>query len=144
MKRFQMTAAVFLLLVEDNKVLLSKRKNTGYMDEYYSLVAGHLDGGETVKEGMIREANEEINILIKEEDLDVSLVMHRFSDDERIDFFLTTKKYDNTIINNEPDKCNRLDWFDLVKLPENLVPNVRKAIANYLNGVAFDEFDVRD
>ncbi|XMB86751.1 NUDIX domain-containing protein [Mycoplasmatota bacterium WC44] len=144
MERFKLTPAVFLLLIREGCVLLLKRKNTGYMDGFYSLVAGHLDGNETVKAGMIREAKEEANILIKEDDLDVSLVMHRFSSDERIDFFLTAKDYEGVLKNNEPDKCEKLEWFELDELPNNIVPNVKKAIENYLKGLTFDEFDDRN
>jgi len=144
MERFKLTPAVFLLLIENKKILLLKRKNTGYMDGYYSLVAGHLDGDETVKAGMIREAFEEANIIIEEKDLEVSLVMHRFSSDERVDFFLTVKSYCGELKNNEPEKCEKLEWFKLDELPTNIVPNVREAIENYLNCITFAEFDDRE
>lgn len=143
MKRFQVTPAVFLLLEENGKVLLLLRKGTGYMDGYYSLVAGHMDGDETVKEAMIRESLEEANIIIKEDEIDVSLVMHRFSSDERIDFFVTASKYEGRITNKEPDKCEHLKWFDVDDLPTNIVPNVKYAIEAYYKGESFVEFDDR-
>ena len=43
---FLAPVAVHLLLVKDDRVLLLKRYNTGYEDGNYSVVAGHIDGGE--------------------------------------------------------------------------------------------------
>ena len=44
------------------------------------------------------------------------------------------------IVNAEPDKCDDPRWVDFDSLPENTIPYVRRAIANHLNGVTFDEF----
>jgi 8-oxo-dGTP pyrophosphatase MutT (NUDIX family) len=142
--RFQVTPAVFLMLIENNKVLMLLRKGTGYMDGYYSLVAGHMDGDETVKGAMVREALEEANIVVDENEIDVALVMHRFSSDERVDFFITVNNYSGTITNMEPCKCEKLEWFDLEELPVNVVPNVRHAIDMVRNKVTFTEFDDRE
>ncbi|HRO64782.1 MAG TPA: NUDIX domain-containing protein [Candidatus Dojkabacteria bacterium] len=82
--------AVHLLLIKDDKVLLSRRFNTGYHDGDYSVPAGHVDEGETATQSMVREAMEEIGIKILLQDLKYSTVMHRYSDDksERILFQL--------------------------------------------------------
>lgn len=42
-ERFKMHTTVALLLIKNNKVLLMKRCNTGYMDGYYGMVSGHLE-----------------------------------------------------------------------------------------------------
>ena len=85
--RFKLPVAVHLLLIREGQVLLLRRFNTGYEDGNYSVVAGHLDGGEEVKEAMAREAREEAGIEIAPADLQVVGVMHRLSNDERVDFF---------------------------------------------------------
>ena len=56
--------SVYLILQNQNKVLLSKRKNTGWFDGYYSLIAGHLHPKESASTAIIREAKEEIGIFL--------------------------------------------------------------------------------
>ena len=133
-------SAVHLFFIEDVKILLLRRYNTGYEDGNYSVVAGHLNGGEKVTAAAVREAREEVGIVIREKDIEIVQVMHRLSDDERIDFFVTVSAWEGEINNNEPDKCDHLAWFSLDELPENTVPYVRQAIRNYQNGVQFSSF----
>jgi len=139
-ERFKLVSAVHLLLVRDGKVLLLRRRNTGYEDGNYSVVAGHLNGDEEVKAAAIREAQEEAGIDIAPEDLRVVGVMHRRSDDERIDFFLAASSWSREVVNNEPEKCGELAWFDMGDLPDDVVPYVRRGIENYRRGVWFDSF----
>ena len=139
-KRFKLVATAHLFLIREGKVLLLRRFNTGYEDGKYSVVAGHLDGDEEIKAAMIREAREEVGIEIAPADLEVVGVMHRKSDDERIDFFLTAAAWSGEIANIEPDKCDHLAWFELDALPENVIPYVRRALDNYRRGNWFDSF----
>jgi 8-oxo-dGTP diphosphatase len=78
-ERFKLIPAVYLLLRQDDEVLLLRRANTGYQDGKYSLIAGHLDGDELATEGMIREAKEEAGITIVKEDLKFVHLAHRLT-----------------------------------------------------------------
>jgi ADP-ribose pyrophosphatase YjhB (NUDIX family) len=139
-ERFKLIPAVHLFLVKNDKVLLLRRFNTGYEDGNYSVIAGHLDGNEEVKVAAIREAQEEAGIKILPNELKVVGVMHRKSNDERVDFFVVAQKWAGEIVNQEPDKCDELAWFPLDNLPQNVIPYVRKALANYKKGIWFDSF----
>lgn len=75
-QRFTAPVTIHLFFVKDESILLLRRYNTGYEDGNYSVVAGHLDGGETVKEAAIREAKEEAGIDITEEKVQIVSVMH--------------------------------------------------------------------
>ena len=138
--RFRLVSAVHIFLIREGKVLLLRRFNTGYEDGNYSVVAGHLNGDEEVKAAAIREAREEVGIRIAPQDLRVVGVMHRKSNDERIDFFLTATAWSGEVTNLEPDKCDRLAWFDVQDLPQNVIPYVRRALDNYRRGQWFDSF----
>ena len=48
------------------EILLHQRKNSGFFDGHYSLVAGHMENGETIHAAAIREAQEEIGEWTKE------------------------------------------------------------------------------
>jgi ADP-ribose pyrophosphatase YjhB (NUDIX family) len=139
-ERFKLLVAVHLFLIRDDKVLLLRRYNTGYEDGNYSVIAGHLEGDEEIKTAMIREAEEEAGVQIAPQDLQAVGVMHRKSEDERIDFFLAATSWKGSIRNREPHKCDQLAWFAFDELPENVIPYVRKALDNFRQGRWFDSF----
>lgn len=136
--RFPVT--VHLLFLRDGKLLMARRRNTGYRDGEYSVPAGHLDGGETVRAAGVREALEEVGLQLHEADLAFVGVMHRLEDDERVDYFMRVSAWTGEPVNTEPDKCDDLRWVSLDALPLNTVPYVRRAISNHLRGIIFDEF----
>ena len=139
--RFKYIGSSYLLLIKDEKILLQRRCNTGFMDGYYGVPAGHLDGGETAREGGAREFKEEIGIGVDPKNLRVVHVMHRKAkDDERIDFFMTTDRYEGEIENREPHKCDELKWFPMDQLPENTIDYIVTAISAFQNNEYYSEF----
>jgi len=139
-ERHHVFAAVYLFLKKDNEVLLQKRAN-GWMDGFYSLPAGHIDGGETIKTAMSRETLEETGLIIEEDNLEVVHVMHRLAEKEYIDFFLTTEKWEGTPTVKEPNKCSELKWFDINQLPDNIIPNVKHFLKEISQNKTFSELD---
>jgi 8-oxo-dGTP diphosphatase len=139
-EKFTLRSAVYLILIKDGKVLLLRRYQTGWEDGKYTLIAGHLDGGETVAETMSREAMEEAGLGIDTTDLEVVHTMHRKSDKEYIDFFLTIKKWQGDPEIKEKNKCDNMQWFSLNNLPENILPHVKTALENYNKGITFSEY----
>lgn len=141
-ERFQLKSAVYLIPMKGNKVLLSRRFNTGWMDGKYSLIAGHLDGEETCFDAMIRETKEEADITIAKKDLIPLTVIHRYSEpnDEYIDFFFIVKKWKGEPKIMEKDKCDDMSWFPADKLPVNTLPYVKKIVKNMKNIPPFFAF----
>jgi mutator protein MutT len=140
MTRARFPVTVHLFFFRENQILLLRRFNTGYADGQYSVPAGHLDGGETVREAAAREAEEETGVRIEADDISFSTVMHRMEGDERVDFFVHIHKWDGEPFNTEPDKCDDLRWVDINTLPANIIPYVKRALENHLNGIPFDEY----
>jgi len=137
--RFKIIPTSHLILVKDGKILLLRRFNTGWSDGQYSVVAGHLDGNETFLQAMIREAKEEAGIELSQEDLEVVHVVHRKSNEERIDFFILAKRWKGEPRNMEPNKCDDLNWFEMDRLPDNTIPYIRQAIGCFRKGVFYSE-----
>ena len=140
MDRFKIIPEVHLILIRDGCLLMLRRFNTGYEDGKYSLVAGHVDGGETFRAAMAREAREEAGIVVDPEHLALVHVMHRQSDEERLSLFFRTDVWVGEAANVEPDKCDHMDWFALDALPVPIVPYVAAAISHALNDVPYSEF----
>lgn len=138
--RFKVGTTAHLFLLKNNKILLQRRCNTGFMDGYYSVIAGHINGGETIREAMIREALEEAGLEIEIDELKIIHVMHRKHKVEKIDFFLSTKKWVGKPIIGEPEKADDLRWFDLEKLPTNTVPYIKYALEQIAIGEIYSEF----
>lgn len=138
--RAKFAVAVHLFLIRNGEILLLRRYNTGYEDGNYSVVAGHIDGGETIRQASGREAEEEVGIKINSQDLRVVEIMHRKSEDERVDFFLEAKNWSGEPQNREPEKCDQMAWFPLDELPENTIPYVKRALGNYRQGIWFEEY----
>ncbi len=138
--RFKVIPEVHLVLEQGHRILLLRRCNTGYMDGHYSLVAGHVDGGETFRAAMKREAFEEAGVDIAKNDLVLSHMMHRQSGEERLSLFFTANNWRGDVRNMEPDKCNDLAWFDKDGLPENTVPYISAGLAHIRNGDVYSEF----
>ena len=144
-ERFKITPSVYLVLIKDNKILLSRRYNTGYFDGNYSFPAGHLDGKETLKQAMVRETSEEIGVLLDVNDLELIHVMNRkIPDNERVDFFFTAKKWKGQPEIMETDRCDDLAWFEFNNLTENIIPYIKQVIDSFLGNIIYSEREGED
>lgn len=139
-QRFQLIPEVHLVLRQGGRLLLLQRHNTGYEDGNWSLVAGHCDGGETLRQATCREAAEEAGLTIAPADLRLLHVVHRRSTQERLSFFFGAQRWQGTPVNREPHKCSALDWFDDQALPPNMVGYVRHALGMINEGRVDSEF----
>lgn len=137
--------AVYAILISDKKILLSLRKNTGWMDGCYGLPSGHVEESETLKSALVREVKEEIGLDIDETTLTFYHVMHRnkkaVGDRDHVDFYFKVEYWTGEPINTEPTKCDSIQWFDLDDLPDNIVPNVKVAMQYYRSKLIFSEFN---
>jgi ADP-ribose pyrophosphatase YjhB (NUDIX family) len=120
--------AVHALFIKDTKVLLSERSNTGYMDGFFSLPAGHVEPGEGIVAAMKREIAEETGLILPDLPDPVHVMRRIKPQDERIDYFFMIENWLGELSNAEPEKCASLTWFSLDQLPANTVPYVRQAI----------------
>lgn len=134
-ERYKITTAVYAVIISNSQILLSLRKNTGFMDGKYGLVSGHVEENETLVEAMIREAKEEAGIDIRKLKLATTMFRHKITEDgnDYIDFYFMVEDFNGDIVNNEPDKCGSLEFFDINNLPDNIINYVKFGIDNVLD-----------
>ncbi len=122
------------VLLRDGSILLGKRLNTLFGAGQYHVPAGHLEPNETIIDGAIREAREEVGIVIERASLDLAHVMHFRGVSDRLSIFFMTTRWAGEIQNLEPDKCAGWSWWEMENLPTNTVPYARQALANIAAG----------
>lgn len=122
-ERNRFPISVQAVLEKENKILLMKRKNTGYEDGKYGLPGGHVKNNEEIREALKRELNEEVGIDVNIEELKLYKVLNRKIDDskEYIDFVFKTDKWTGDIKNNEQDKCEEIIWENVENIPQNII-----------------------
>ncbi|MBI4032498.1 NUDIX domain-containing protein [Candidatus Berkelbacteria bacterium] len=147
-ERFRLFAAVFVLIMKDDTVLLGRRQNTGFYDDYYALPSGHLEGNEALTAAAIREAKEEVGITIIPSDLEFIHLAHLASRDDGpiggepreylYSCFKVTRWTGEPTI-GEPDKCDELIWVPLATPPEKTLPYVKDILPLIARGERFSE-----
>jgi 8-oxo-dGTP diphosphatase len=137
-RRFKLTGDVHLLLLDgDGKILFGQRRNTGFEDGAWHLPSGHLEAGESVTRALIREAKEEIGVVIAAEDMEFAHVMHNSSSGGRVAFFFTVRTWCGIPENREPEKCSDLRWFPPGTGPEHMIGYCRVALEHIAVGQTF-------
>lgn len=114
----QTRVSVNAFLVKDNKILLGKRLvNAGFGQ--WGLPGGHLEYKESLSDAIRRELREEIGI--EATSVQFAQVVNDTQQERHyihINFIVT--EWTGEIVNKEPEKCEKWDWFDLEQLPENI------------------------
>lgn len=141
-EKFNFLVAVHAFFIKDNQLLLLQRYNTGFRDGYFSIPAGHVDGGEKIASAVKREIFEETGVTIMD-DSNPAHVMHRIvsETEERIDYFFIVDTWYGEPRNTEPEKCSMLLWADIDSLPENVIPYIRYAWKQIQEKKFFSEFN---
>ena len=124
---------------DQGDVLLLLRQGTGYLDGHWAGVAGHVEADESCIDAAVREAQEEIGVEIRADDLDPVCAMHRThadhqSIDERADFFFQTWTWTGEPRLREPAKAAALRWWPLQHLPNPTVPHEALVLGHLLSG----------
>ncbi|NKY29094.1 NUDIX hydrolase [Nocardia gamkensis] len=132
---------VHVLLLRDTELLLSRRRSADEFDGLWHLPAGKLEAGESALAAVVREASEEVGVLIDPADLRHVHSAHVVDTgrEARIGLFFETRRWAGEPVNREPDKSYELRWFPLAKLPEDLIPYPAAGIRGYLTGETYSQ-----
>ncbi|MEK7103363.1 MAG: NUDIX hydrolase [Patescibacteria group bacterium] len=109
-----------VIIVKEGKVLVGKRIGS-HGAGTWCFPGGHLDFGESWEECARRETDEEAGIRIKNVRFATATNDIFPIDGKHYVTIIMVAEYDaGDVINNEPDKCERWDWFDWDELPQPL------------------------
>ena len=124
-----------LIFDDGGRLLLLRRKGTGFMDGYLGPPGGHLQAGETVSNAAMRECKEEVCIEAKAIQ---PLVVMPFMGG--VDFIFEAHEWTGIAEIGEPDKCSEIGWFVPETLPRDAVPFVPKALELRAQKVWYHEY----
>ena len=126
---------VNVFVIKDSKLLLGRRANTGWMDGHLCPPGGHIEAGETPREAVIREIEEELGVTVRPGDLEFACVAARKTaagETVAYEFVIRDKEY--AFSNAEPQKCSELVWVDLDNLGDDIIDQFRQIIAQGIIG----------
>lgn len=139
-------SAVMLLLFRQHQgktqVLLQHRHNVSVLNDLWdTAVTGRVEQGESMRQALCREAQEELGLTIREEDLRFSALGHVlvWPGYTYYNGYFEAVAWQGEPRICEPDKCDRIGWFDLDDLPEDMIPERRQAIFNHFAGIRYHE-----
>ena len=137
---FMMEVVVWLLLIQDGKIfLLEKQREHGFE---HRAIGGNVAAGESLKQALKREVMEEVGVEIDEQDLDLQYVIDRKLDatHHKLHLFFKVNRYKGAPYNKEAHIHQSGEWYHLDKLPEDIGPLVKRAIASLTSNKIYDEY----
>jgi len=141
--RHSIIPAVWMIIKNNqDQIFLLRRHNTGWLDGWWTVPAGHIEPMESPSAAAIRELHEETGVMTRLEELNEPLIYFYPADDqthERVSLFFEVKSYTGTPRNAEANKADKGEWFNMDALPENIVPLLRRALIDLPTGMRYSE-----
>jgi 8-oxo-dGTP diphosphatase len=129
------------------RLLLEYREHTLYLLQTpengggFTLPGGKIEGEEFAKEGLIREAFEEIGIILTKKSLKLVHVMHkRLKSTTEIIFFFKAKMWEGEIVVKETDKFKDSKWLPHDEAPKRLPAVIKVAMSKIQEDKMFSQY----
>jgi ADP-ribose pyrophosphatase YjhB (NUDIX family) len=127
--------SVNVFIIKDDKVLLGRRSNTGWMDGYLCPPGGHVEKGETPTIAIQREIEEELGVVVDPKDIEfVCVAARNNSPTEYVAYEFVIRDKDYVFTNAELEKCSELIWISMNDLPEDIIDDFRQVIEQGIVG----------
>lgn len=120
------TVGVFNVIIQDNKVLLVKRRDLPLWD----LPGGSLEIGESIEEGLVRETMEETGLIVSNYKQIAHFTNTSINDEQ---YIFTSSVSGGQLISEGPE-TKAIKYFSINALPKLLIPH-RKAQIKSMNNV---------
>jgi len=123
----------------DGRVLLGRRSDVAYGSGLWGLPGGHAVRGETWAAAAVREAREEVGVVVSQDDL-VPLGVSRYDDGgmQGVDAFFLARRWQG--VPAPLEECSEVGWFDPDALPHDTLPWLAHAVRTHLrDGIWLDD-----
>jgi 8-oxo-dGTP pyrophosphatase MutT (NUDIX family) len=107
-----MKQAVAVVIKKDNKFLLIKRAKKGAAEDYWCPITGAVEQGETQEHAVIREAKEEMGIIVKP----IKKVWECFTEDKEYLLHWWYVELINDKIKINPEEVKEYQWVDYTQM----------------------------
>ncbi|WP_010299966.1 NUDIX domain-containing protein [Candidatus Odyssella thessalonicensis] len=135
-----------LILKRSDQILLLRRAPTSkFYGGYWHLPTGKIEKNESPLETIIREAHEEVGMIIKPKlVLTVYNRIESFFDATKIwqdvCLFFEAEALDQDPVNVEPNKHDKMAWFKVDNMPDKMIPHIQFGIEAYSKGQHYAEY----
>jgi 8-oxo-dGTP diphosphatase len=141
-ERLAQRAVVIAFLAKVLDPVLGLRKGTGFADGMWNLPSGKAEQDETAVTAVIREAREEIGVILRPDQLSFTAAVQcrNSAADVRIGLFFHAEASADLgagPLNAEPHKCAKVAWYPLSMLPEPVMPYSALGVSLYLSGARY-------
>ncbi len=139
MLRLRPQVGAGILIIQNHKILLAKRKGS-HGALMWGSAGGHVEYGETPIETVKREAKEELGIILK--NLKFLCCLNFIIDNKHyldLGFTAEIEKGVPTIQSKEVDKIDSVAWFGLDNLPKPLFPPIKMYLKALETGQVYFE-----
>lgn len=134
-----------LILRKEGKVFWKARQNSSFLNGFWSLPAGHLEGDETVLDAALRELKEEAGISTFKKYLKLVHFQTQIGiDGVRNHVYFEVTKWIGEPRNAEPTKAALVAWMDPLKERKKFVPSELLALKCIAKGEMYSEYDYRE
>lgn len=140
-ERFTPNAAAHALVIDNDRILMLRRFNTGWMDGLYTTPTGHIEKGESAAEAAVRELSEEVGLRADPSQLEHAITVHRQNEIKGVYFdnYFVVREWSGEPSVIEPDKSDAIGWLPMNSLNGMVVPTVLRALRAYRAGKHYME-----
>ena len=130
--------ARLLLEYRDHLLFLAQTKSNG---GGYTLPGGKIEGIEFAKDALVREAFEEVGVIVQRNSLDLVHITHRkLRSIIEIIFIFKAKDWSGEMAVKEVDKFREAIWRPADEAPERLTAVLKYTLDRIAKGKAYSEF----
>jgi len=134
--------AVDILLIRDGRVLLLRRKGSGYFDGFYAAPGGRVEMSEGLRAAAIRELEEETGLRVAPVDVQLAVTLYNREESTHgwIQHYFHVTQWAGEPKLCEPEKCDDMQWFSLDALPEKTVPYLQQVLDAFQRKESYVEY----